>query len=63
MNEKDFVRDEHGNIQYLCDGEVRYPTTKPITAEWILQFVDYRKKLGMKLSQEEIDFLWKNLSE
>lgn len=62
MSKDDFIRDEHGNIEYLCDGEIKYPERKPYTPESIMSFIEHRKNIGMELSSEEIKSLWESLS-
>jgi len=61
MNKDDFIRDEHGNIEYLCDGVIKYPERKPLTPERIMNFIEYRKSIGIELSAEEIKTLWESL--
>lgn len=63
MKKDDFIRDEHGNIEYLFDGEIKYPERKPFTQERIMEYIEYRKKMGIELSPEEIKSLWENLKE
>lgn len=63
MSKDEFIRDENGNIQYLCDGEIVYPDAKPITAESITKYIEFRKNIGFELSHEEISNLWKSLKE
>ena len=63
MSKDDFIRDENGNIQYLCDGEIIYPEAESITAESILKYIEFRKNIGIELSLEEIKQLWESLSE
>ena len=63
MSKDDFIRDENGNIQYLCDGEIIYPEAEPITAESISKYIEFRKNIGIELSPEEIKQLWESLSE
>ena len=63
MSKDNYVRDENGNIQYLCDGETIYPETEPITAENINKYIEFRKNIGLELSHEEISNLWKSLKE
>lgn len=63
MSKDDFIRDENGNIQYLCDGEIIYPETEPITAESISKYIEFRKNIGIELSPEEIKQLWEGLQE
>ncbi len=58
-----FVRDENGNIQYLCDGEIIYPKTEPITADRITKYIEFRKNIGIELSPEEIKNLWECLQK
>lgn len=63
MSKDDFIRDENGNIQYLCDGEIIYPETEPITVESISKYIEFRKNIGIELSPEEIKQLWEGLQE
>lgn len=63
MSKDDFIRNENGNIQYLCDGEIVYPETEPITAESINKYIEFRKSIGIELSPEEIKTLWESLQE
>lgn len=62
-NKDDFIRDENGNIQYLCDGDIIYPETEAITADSISKYIEFRKNIGIELSPEEIKQLWESLSE
>ena len=63
MKKDDFIRDEHGNIKYEWDGEIKYPKRKPSTPESIMSFIEHRKNIGMELSPEEIKSLWESLKE
>ena len=63
MKKDDFIRDEHGNIKYEWDGEIKYPERKPLTAERIMDFIEYRKSIGIELSPEEIKSLLESLNE
>ena len=63
MSKDDFIRDENGNIQYLCDGDIIYPETEPITADSISKYIEFRKNIRIELSPEEIKQLWESLSE
>lgn len=63
MSKENYVRDENGNIQYLCDGEIIYPEAEPITADSITKYIEFRKNIGIELSPKEIKQLWESLSE
>ena len=63
MSKDEYIRDENGNIQYLCDGEIVYPDAKPITAESITKYIEFRKNIGIELSPEEIKGLWECLQK
>ena len=63
MKKDDFIRDEHGDIKYEWDGEIKYPERKPSTPESIMSFIEHRKNIGMELSPEEIKSLWESLTD